>query len=160
MHPGQQLELAMSASGQGYWDWDVRSGETRFSERWCSMLGYRSDEIEAHASLLGDMGEKSAADAPVQVEPNAARLNPAELTGRRHERFHRQTLQSGRPLLHDPEVAERRGTLSTPLHAAGAASCAAHRQRPLLSLSISASTRAWSASSASLARNTVSGGRC
>ena len=95
----------MSASGQGYWDWDVRSGETRFSERWCSMLGYRSDEIEAHASLLGDMGEKSAADAPVQVEPNAARLNPAELTGRRHERFHRQTDGSRNHVRHLAEMA-------------------------------------------------------
>jgi PAS domain-containing protein len=105
MHPGQQLELAMSASGQGYWDWDVRSGETRFSERWCSMLGYRSDEIEAHASMLGDMVEKSAADAPVQVEPNAARLNPAELTGRRHERFHRQTDGSRNHVRHLAEMA-------------------------------------------------------
>ena len=33
------------------------------------------------------------------------------------------------------------------------------RQLPLLSLPISASTRAWSANSASLARNTLSGGR-
>lgn len=44
----QQLELALTGSGLGLWDWHVPSGEFAFSERWCSMLGYRTDEVEPH----------------------------------------------------------------------------------------------------------------
>ena len=30
------------------WDWQVASGKVIFNERWCSMLGYRLDEIKPH----------------------------------------------------------------------------------------------------------------
>ncbi len=44
----QRLEMALDGSGLGFWDWNVSTGETTFSQRWCSMLGYQSDEIEAN----------------------------------------------------------------------------------------------------------------
>ena len=41
-----QLELALAGSDLGLWDWDISSGRVSFNERWCSMLGYRPDEVE------------------------------------------------------------------------------------------------------------------
>jgi PAS domain S-box-containing protein len=42
----QRLALALAASGLGFWDWHIPSGEVVFNERWCAMLGYRMEEIE------------------------------------------------------------------------------------------------------------------
>ena len=41
----QRMELALSGSDLGCWDWDVGSGVVVLNERWCSMLGYRAKEI-------------------------------------------------------------------------------------------------------------------
>ncbi len=41
----QRMELALSGSDLGCWDWDVASGVVVLNERWCSMLGYRAKEI-------------------------------------------------------------------------------------------------------------------
>ncbi|MET0068089.1 MAG: EAL domain-containing protein [Candidatus Thiodiazotropha sp.] len=40
-----QLEQVMWCSGDGWWDWDVTTGEAYFDHRWYAMLGYDSDEI-------------------------------------------------------------------------------------------------------------------
>jgi PAS domain S-box-containing protein len=45
----QRLELALAGSDLGLWDWHLASGKMVFNERWCSMLGYRVDELEADA---------------------------------------------------------------------------------------------------------------
>ncbi|MFA9273261.1 MAG: EAL domain-containing protein [Candidatus Aquirickettsiella gammari] len=42
----QNLELAVSASGTGLWDWDIQTGRTTFSAVWKSQLGYQEDELE------------------------------------------------------------------------------------------------------------------
>jgi len=41
----ERLELALQASGEGMWDWDVPSGQVYYSPRWMEMLGYRFDEL-------------------------------------------------------------------------------------------------------------------
>ena len=41
----ERLGLAIEASNEGVWDWDVRSGRVLFSVRWCEMLGYRHEDV-------------------------------------------------------------------------------------------------------------------
>jgi PAS domain S-box-containing protein len=38
----------MDASSDGFWEWNVATGEVRFSGRWAEMLGYAPHEIEPH----------------------------------------------------------------------------------------------------------------
>ena len=42
----ERLALVIQGSNDGIWDWDVTTGQTYFSDRWKSMLGYNEDEIE------------------------------------------------------------------------------------------------------------------
>ncbi len=42
----QQLEQVLWSSGDGWWDWNVKTGEAYFDQRWLGMLGYTQDEVE------------------------------------------------------------------------------------------------------------------
>ncbi|WP_228056087.1 PAS domain S-box protein [Microcoleus sp. LEGE 07076] len=42
----ERLQLAVSGSSLGLWDWNVATGETYFDAQWKSMLGYAETEIE------------------------------------------------------------------------------------------------------------------
>jgi PAS domain S-box-containing protein len=49
----EQLSLVIEGSQDGFWDWDLRSGQITRSPRWAEMLGYRLDEVEdSHAWFL------------------------------------------------------------------------------------------------------------
>ncbi len=41
-----QLDLVLQASSEGFWDWDVATGEIYFSPRWKAMLGYADHELD------------------------------------------------------------------------------------------------------------------
>ncbi|MCA8958976.1 MAG: PAS domain S-box protein [Planctomycetes bacterium] len=41
----QRLELAVRASKQGLWDWDLRTDEVYFNDEWYTMLGYEPQEL-------------------------------------------------------------------------------------------------------------------
>jgi PAS domain S-box-containing protein len=41
----QRLDLAITSSRQGLWDWNVERGTTFFSNAWYSMLGYQPGEL-------------------------------------------------------------------------------------------------------------------
>ncbi|OYY73872.1 MAG: hypothetical protein B7Y40_07465 [Gammaproteobacteria bacterium 28-57-27] len=42
----ERFDLAMRASSDGLWDWDVSTNTVYYSPRWKAMLGYRDDELE------------------------------------------------------------------------------------------------------------------
>ncbi|NEQ33594.1 MAG: diguanylate cyclase [Leptolyngbya sp. SIO4C5] len=41
----EQLELFIHATSEGFWDWDLITGEIYFSSHWKEMLGYRDHEL-------------------------------------------------------------------------------------------------------------------
>jgi len=44
----ERLKLALEATNDGLWDWNVPADETYFSPRWYEMLGYAPGEIEGN----------------------------------------------------------------------------------------------------------------
>jgi PAS domain S-box-containing protein len=51
----QRLALALRASHEGVWDWNVETGAVWYSSRWREMLGYTDSEIEPRASAFEDL---------------------------------------------------------------------------------------------------------
>lgn len=46
----ERLQMALSGSGDGLWDWDITTGDVFFSPRWEEMLGYEIGELPGHVS--------------------------------------------------------------------------------------------------------------
>ena len=44
----QQLDLAIAGANLGLWDWNVATGEVRFSEGFAAMLGYTASDLAPH----------------------------------------------------------------------------------------------------------------
>ncbi len=44
----KRLELALKGAELGTWDWNVKTGEVKFNQRWSEMLEYSLDEIKPH----------------------------------------------------------------------------------------------------------------
>ena len=44
----ERLRLALTVASDGYWDWNVRTGEVFFSPRWLETLGYEPGGLEPH----------------------------------------------------------------------------------------------------------------
>ena len=42
----QRLRYALEGAQDGVWDWNIKTDDVIYSERWASMLGYKLDEIE------------------------------------------------------------------------------------------------------------------
>ncbi|WP_144798867.1 PAS domain S-box protein [Halorubrum depositum] len=50
----ERLRLAVEGADVGVWDWDLRTDEVRFDERWAAMLGYDRSEISFELSEWED----------------------------------------------------------------------------------------------------------
>ncbi len=42
----RRLANILWGTGVGTWEWNVQTGETRFNQRWATMIGYRLEELE------------------------------------------------------------------------------------------------------------------
>lgn len=47
----ERLQLAIEASGDGLWDWNIQSGKCYYSPRYFEMLGYAADELPQDISM-------------------------------------------------------------------------------------------------------------
>ncbi|TKX68460.1 PAS domain S-box protein [Halorubrum sp. SP9] len=50
----ERLQLAVEGADLGVWDWNVRTDEVRFDDRWAAMLGHDTDEIDFDLSTWED----------------------------------------------------------------------------------------------------------
>lgn len=44
----ERYDLALQGADLGAWDWNVKTGEVVFNDRWAEMRGYRLDEVKPH----------------------------------------------------------------------------------------------------------------
>lgn len=44
----EQLKLALEGANDGLWDWNIKTGQTYYSPRWQTMLGYTANDIAPH----------------------------------------------------------------------------------------------------------------
>ncbi|MGC4055976.1 MAG: PAS domain S-box protein [Paludibaculum sp.] len=51
----ERLELALDATNEGYWDWDIRKRRRFLSPRFCTMLGYQPGELSSDYSTWREM---------------------------------------------------------------------------------------------------------
>ena len=67
----ERLNLALEATSDGLWDWDVPSGRAYFSPRYFTMLGYEPDELPASYDTWSGLlhpDERQAAIGHVQQQ--------------------------------------------------------------------------------------------
>ena len=50
----ERLRLAVEGADVGVWDWNVRTDEVRFDDRWAGMLGHDADELDFDLSTWED----------------------------------------------------------------------------------------------------------
>ncbi len=51
----ERLRYALEGAGDGVWDWNIKTDDMFYSERWASMLGYKLDEIEPTFDFLNGL---------------------------------------------------------------------------------------------------------
>lgn len=47
----ERLQLVLDGSRDGFWDWNVKTGEVLFSRHWAEMLGYDLAEVQPHIRI-------------------------------------------------------------------------------------------------------------
>ncbi|MCP4023788.1 MAG: PAS domain-containing protein, partial [Desulfobacteraceae bacterium] len=51
----ERFQMAMEASKDGIWDWDIETGEVYYSPGYSAMLGYNSTEVPSHINSWQDL---------------------------------------------------------------------------------------------------------
>ncbi|MBX0293375.1 PAS domain S-box protein [Haloarcula nitratireducens] len=51
----ERLELAIEGAELGVWDWNAKTGDLTFDERWAGMLGYSRDELDPHVDAWEEL---------------------------------------------------------------------------------------------------------
>ena len=111
----ERMELALHGADLGTWDWNVKTGQVVFNERWAEMLGYTLDEIEPHVRTWEKLVHP-------EDMPNVTRVLEEHLAGRTssYETEHRVRHKSGQWIwiLDRGRVIERDAS-GAPLRACG-----------------------------------------
>ena len=42
----QDLDLALTGAGLGFWEWEINTGEVKFNENWAAIVGYTLNELK------------------------------------------------------------------------------------------------------------------
>ena len=51
----ERLNFAVEGAELGVWDWNPKTGDVTFDERWTGMLGYTTDELDHHYQTWADL---------------------------------------------------------------------------------------------------------
>lgn len=51
----ERVDMAITGSQAGLWDWNIKTGETYYNNRWATMLGYELIEINKKISFWDDL---------------------------------------------------------------------------------------------------------
>jgi PAS domain S-box-containing protein len=125
----ERFRLALEATDDGIWDWDIPGDSLHVSERWLSHLGYRLDEITNMQSVLALVHEE---DRPAFMDRIQANLDgrassfEAELRFATREREWRWVVIRGRIV--------KRDATGKPLRAVGSQTDVTERKRLQTSL--------------------------
>lgn len=99
-----RYELAASGSNDGFWDWDLLTGEFFVSEPWKKMLGYKDFEAANGISVLEDLlhpEDKERTFAAIHDYINGKSESYAEQFRMRHKDGHYKWIQSKAAVLRD-----------------------------------------------------------
>ncbi|WP_058994737.1 PAS domain S-box protein [Haloarcula sp. CBA1127] len=71
----ERLNFALEGAELGVWDWNPKTNDVTFDERWTGMLGYTRDELEPHYETWADLVHPDDLD---RVEQALAELKSGE----------------------------------------------------------------------------------
>ncbi len=69
----QRFDLAMRATNDGLWDWDLTNNSVYFSPRWKTMLGYTEDELEDRFEVWEDLVDDAGRSSTLALIENCRR---------------------------------------------------------------------------------------
>ena len=72
----ERLSLAMDAADHGFWDWNIDSGNTYFSPRWYTMLGYEPGELPMEFKTWADLLHPDNKDVIAHIEQHVKNTEP------------------------------------------------------------------------------------
>ena len=135
----QRLALALRASHEGVWDWNVETGAVWYSSRHMEMLGYTDSEIEPRASAFENLlhpDDRVRFHDTVEAVLRGEREHEIEFRMRHKDGHYVDILSCGFPVRRKPngpivrivgthfDLTERSGWRTTPpIPAPGSGTC-------------------------------------